>query len=87
MSAFFMFVIERRAELVAQNPDTPASAEAQQMGHEWQALPAEKKRVYEAKAAEDRARYEREVAEIAGAAAAASTSNTAVAVATTAEVE
>ena len=62
-SGYFMFSNEKREEFKAANPDAKVTDMAKLLGEAWGKLSDEEKAPYEAKAKEDKERYERECEE------------------------
>eukprot|EP00529_Nitzschia_sp_RCC80_P010172 CAMPEP_0113496252 /NCGR_PEP_ID=MMETSP0014_2-20120614/30025_1 /TAXON_ID=2857 /ORGANISM="Nitzschia sp." /LENGTH=792 /DNA_ID=CAMNT_0000390167 /DNA_START=193 /DNA_END=2567 /DNA_ORIENTATION=+ /assembly_acc=CAM_ASM_000159 len=61
MSAYVYFALDRRPQILLENPDIdPFKGVGAQLGAEWKNLDPEKKKEYEMKAAQDRARYKAE---------------------------
>mmetsp|Transcript_4997 Transcript_4997/g.6303 ORF Transcript_4997/g.6303 Transcript_4997/m.6303 type:complete len:140 (-) Transcript_4997:176-595(-) len=61
MSSYMFFSNDRRPELKADKPDLPFGEYAKIIGEEWRGLNESAKAPYEAKAAQDKARYEKEM--------------------------
>ena len=61
LSAYIIFSKERRASVVAENPGMKVGEVAKVLGARWKAIGAEEKSVFEAKAKEDKARYQAEM--------------------------
>jgi hypothetical protein len=62
LSAYMFFSIEHRAAVKAKNPDATFGDLGKLIAADWAALPAPAKKKYEAEAAKDKVRYEREKA-------------------------
>lgn len=60
LSAFFCFCAEERPKVRAGNPGWSVGLVAKELGKKWEVVPSKTK--YEKQAAEDKARYERELA-------------------------
>lgn len=63
MQAYFLFSQDQRAKVKAENPDLGTKDIARQLGQMWKAMSEEDKKPYAAKAAEEKAKYERALAE------------------------
>jgi sucrose-6F-phosphate phosphohydrolase len=61
LSAYIIFSKERRASVVAENPGMKVGEVAKVLGARWKAIGAEEKSVFEAKAKEDKVRYQAEM--------------------------
>lgn len=65
-SAFFLYSNATRAEVRATNPDLAFGQVAQEISRNFKALPAEERQYWDQKAAADKVRYQREMANYKG---------------------
>lgn len=63
LSAYMFFSAAKRAEVLEQNPSFGVTDVAKELGARWKLVTAEEKATYQQQADEDKARYEREMAE------------------------
>ncbi|KAL0211665.1 hypothetical protein RCL1_005291 [Eukaryota sp. TZLM3-RCL] len=64
LSGYQYFCQEMRSELKSEHPDMKASEVMSELGRRWKAASAEERKPFEAKAAEDKLRYNREKEEM-----------------------
>lgn len=62
LSAFMIFSKEERPKVVEENPDIKFGDVGKVLGEKWRTLEPERKKKFEAEAAKDKERYEREKA-------------------------
>lgn len=65
-SAFFLYSNATRAQVRAENPDLAFGQVAQTISRNFKALPEEERAYWDEKAAADKERYQREIAEYKG---------------------
>lgn len=63
LSAYMIFVRERRCKISAANPDMPVLQIMKEVGNEWQNLTPDQRQIYQAMADEDKIRYKEELKE------------------------
>ncbi|GAX28452.1 high mobility group protein B3 [Fistulifera solaris] len=66
MSAYFLFSIDERPRVKEENPDASFGDIARMISERFKTLSASEKKIWETKAAEDKERYAREMAEYQG---------------------
>lgn len=66
MSAYFLFSIDERPRVKEENPDASFGDIARIISQRFKSLSASEKKVWEAKAAEDKERYSREMSDYQG---------------------
>jgi len=62
LSAFFFFCADERASIKQKDPTLSVGEVAKILGARWAQVPAENKQLYEQRAEQDKARYEKEMA-------------------------